>query len=102
MTKGGSERKKEVAGAEEKHNSPGEVLAEGQRAPVSLAGCGNLRHVPAEGCGGMEELGLPYVPTPQLQESPGSNALGWGKKQSPIKAVVGEGPGCCRVPGAAV
>ena len=64
MTKGGSERKKEVAGAEEKHNSPGEVLAEGHRAPMSLAGCGNLRDVPAEGCGGMEELGLPCVPIP--------------------------------------
>lgn len=28
MTEGGSERKKEVAVAEEKHNSRGEVLAE--------------------------------------------------------------------------
>ena len=84
MTKGGSERKKEVAGAEEKQNSPGEVLAKGQRVLASLAGCGNLRDVPAEGCGGMEELGLPCVPTPSHPTASGSNTLGREEaKQSP-------------------
>lgn len=43
VAKGGSERKREVAGAGEKHNSSGEVLTKGQNAPISLAGCGNLR-----------------------------------------------------------
>lgn len=64
MIKGGSERKKEVAGAESKHNFPGEVLAKGQRAPMGPAGCGNLRDVPAKGCGGMEGWKPPRVPIP--------------------------------------
>lgn len=69
VTKGGSERKKEVAGAEAKHNFPGEVLAKGQRAPMGPAGCGNLRDVPATGCGGMEELEPPCIPIPSLESS---------------------------------
>lgn len=71
MTKGGSERKKEVAGAEEKHNSPGEVLAKGQRVPPSPAGHGNLRDVPAERWRSWgSPLDSPH-PTPQLQASLG-------------------------------
>lgn len=75
VTKGGSEKKKEVAGAEEKHNSPGEVLAEGQRVPPSPAGHGN------QGCSswGMEELGFPSGLTPSHPTAPGIPGEGRSK-----------------------
>lgn len=93
MIKGGSERKKEVAGAEAKHNFPGEVLAKGQRAPMGPAGYGNMRDVPARGCGGMEGLELPCAPTPELQESSDNNTRE-GKKQSSIQKLLNEGQVC--------
>lgn len=86
VTKGGSERKKEVAGAEAKHNFPGEVLAKGQRAPMGPAGCGSLRDVPAKDCGGMEALEPPVCLSHpwRLQIT----TLREGKKQSPVQKVL--------------
>lgn len=96
MIKGGSERKKEVAGAEAKHNFPREVVPKGHRAPMGPAGCGNLRDVPAKGCGGMEGLEAPCVPIPELQESSGNNTRE-GKKQSSSQKLLSEGQGWLRV-----
>lgn len=93
MIKGGSERKKAVAGAEAKHNFPREVLARGQRAPMGPAGCGNMRDVPAKGCAGMEGLELPCAPIPSCRESSDNNTRE-GKKQSPIQKLLSEGRGC--------
>lgn len=81
--KGGSERKKEVAGAEAEENFPGEVQAKGQRAPMGPAGCGSLRDVPAKGCGVMEELEPPWAPIPsQSCRSPQITALRKGRSKA--------------------
>lgn len=69
MIKGGSERKKEVAGAEAEHNFPGEVLAKGQSShgPSWVwepEGC------PSQGlwCDGGAGTPLGTPPPPEMQE----------------------------------